>query len=148
MSGPRLMSEEEIADLSDQMDPNSAAKHREVYKVIEHAGEVEFQGQKAHKIRLVRKNGRESFEYYSMDSGLLIGQEMIQASQMGDIKVVAVMSDYKEFDGMKLPTKITQKVGPQEMVMTISEVSLNKVDDKVFKRPPAVEALVKAAKEG
>jgi hypothetical protein len=49
---------------------------------------------------------------------------------------------------MKVPTRMVQTVGPQQIIMTIDSVSLNKVDDKVFARPAAVEALVEAKKEG
>lgn len=147
MSGPRLMTAEQVADLGDQIDPNSAAKYRDRYHTIEHHGEVDFQGQKAHKIRLVRGDDREVIEYFSVESGLLIGQESLQNTEMGEIKVVAVMSDYKEFDGMKTPTKITQSIGPQQLVMTITAVKINAVDEGVFKRPAAVEALVKAQQE-
>ncbi|MCC5822422.1 MAG: outer membrane lipoprotein-sorting protein [Phycisphaerales bacterium] len=148
MSGPRLMTENELVDLREQADPNSAAKHRELYTVIEHAGEVDFHGQKAHKIRLVGKSERESFEFYSVESGMLIGQESVQSSPMGDLKVVTQLSDYKDFDGFKMPTRMIQNIGPQQIVMSISDVTLNKVDEKVFARPAAVQALIDAQKEG
>lgn len=148
MAGPSLMEDEQVSALADQIDPNSAAKHRELYQTIEHQGEVDFKGQKVHKIRLVRPDGRESIEYYAIESGLMVGQESTQPSQMGEMKIVSVMSEYKEFDGMKMPTRMVQLLGPQEMVMTIQSVKLNNVDPAVFKRPAAVEALVKAKKEG
>jgi hypothetical protein len=149
MSGPSLMDEEQINAMADQVDPNAAAKHRELYQTIEHQGEVDFQGQKAHKIRLVRaRGGLESTEYYSVDTGLMVGQESVQPSAMGEVKVLAIMSDYKEFDGMKMPTRIQQNIGPNQMVMTIDSIKLNGVDPAVFNRPAAVEALVKAKQEG
>lgn len=148
MSGPSLMDEEQIKAMSDQVDPNSAAKYRERYPTIEHQGEADFKGQKVHKIRLVSPEGRESIEYYSIDTGLMVGQESTQPSQMGEIKVVSTMSDYKEFGGMKMPTRIVQSLGAQEMIMTIESVTLNNVDPSVFKRPAAVEALIEAKKEG
>ena len=147
MSGPRLMTDEEIVDLKAQSDPSSITNYRENYTTIEHQGEVEFDGKKAVKIRLVRDSGRESFEFYSPETGLMIGTEGVQPSPMGDIKVTSVLSDYKEFDGMKMPTKTTSSMGPQQMIMTISKVELNKVEDSAFKRPPAVEALIEASKE-
>jgi hypothetical protein len=147
MSGPRLMTEDEIADLKTQADPAAAANHRAKFSTIEHQGEVEFDGKKAVKIRLVREDGRESFEYYSTETGLMIGSEGIQASPMGELKVVSVLGDYKEFDGMRMATKTTTSMGPQQMVMTITKVELNKVDPSAFTRPAAVEALVKATEE-
>lgn len=147
MSGPRLMTEEEVSDLKNQADPSAIVNYRENYTTIEHQGEVEFDGKKAAKIRLVREGGRESFEYYSTDTGLMVGTEGLQASPMGEIKITSVLSDYKEFGGMKMPTKTTTSMGPQQMIMTISKVELNKVEDSAFKRPAAVEALVEASKE-
>lgn len=148
MSGPRLMTEEEVSDLKTQADPAAAVNYRETYTTIEHQGEAEFDGKKTVKIRLVREGGRESFEYYSTETGLMVGSEGIQASPMGEIKISSVLSDYKDFGGMKMPTKTTTSMGPQQMVLTISKVELNKVEDSAFKRPPAVEALVEASKEG
>lgn len=146
MNGPRLMTEEEISDMGSQADPNAAVKYRENYPTIEHAGEVDFNGQKANKIRLVRPNGRESFEFYAIDSGLMIGQESVQASQMGEIKIVTFLDDYKEFDGMMAPTTMTQNFGPQKLIMKITNMEINNVDDAVFARPAAVEQLVAAKK--
>jgi hypothetical protein len=147
MQGPRLLTEEEISDLKEQADPNSVAKYRENYDVISYAGEVQFNGQKAHKINLTRPNGRESTEYYSVESGLLIGQEAVQASPMGEIKITTNLSDYKEYGGMKLPTKMVQNIGPQQIVMTITGVSMNSVEPEVFERPAAVQALVEATEK-
>lgn len=148
MQGPRLMTEEEIANLSEQADPNSAVKHREIYNVIAYSGTVDFNGQKAHKIELTRPNGRESVEFYSVDSGLLIGQEAVQASPMGNIKITTNLSDYKEFGGMQMPTRMVQNIGPQQIVMTITGVTVNNVDEARFARPAAIEALVEAKKGG
>lgn len=147
MQGPRLLTEEEISDLAEQADPNSATKHREIYRVIEYAGETQFNGEKTHKLHLVRPNGRESTEYYSVSSGLLIGQESVQASPMGEIKITTNLNEYKEFNGMKVPTKMVQNIGPQKIVITITGVTINKVDPAVFERPAAVEALIAATKK-
>mgnify|MGYP003632967463 CR=1 FL=1 len=147
MQGPRLLTEEEVSDLAEQADPNSAAKHREIYDVISYAGEVQFSGQKAHKISLTRPNGRESTEFYSVESGMLIGQEAVQASPMGEIKITTNLSDYKEFGGMKMPTKMVQNIGPQQIVMTITDATINNVDNTVFERPAAVQALVEATEQ-
>lgn len=146
MNGPRLMTDEEISDMGSQADPNAAVKYRENYATIEHAGEVDFNGQKANKIRLVRANGRESFEFYALDTGLMIGQESVQASPMGEIKIVTFLGDYKEFGGMKAPTTMTQNFGPQKLIMKITSMEINSVDDAVFTRPAAVDQLVKAKK--
>lgn len=144
MNGPRLMSEKEVVQLADQADPAIALKYKQTYPTIEYAGETDFNGQRAHKIRLVRDNGKESFEYYSVDSGMMIGQENVQASPMGEIRVVTSLEDYKEFGGMKVPTTMIQQVGPQKIIITITSMEMNTVSPDAFERPDAVQALVEA----
>ncbi len=148
LSGPRLTPEEELDAIIRQSDPHIAAKHRETYTTIEYQGEQDFEGQKAHKIRLVGPSGEESTEYYSVATGLQIGMDAIQSTPAGEMRVITTLSDYKEFEGLKMPTKVVQALGPQRMVTTINSITLNKVDPAVFNRPAAIEALIKAQNPG
>ena len=46
---------------------------------------------------------------------------------MGDIEINAVVSDYKEFNGVKMPTKMAQSQAGQDIVMTFSDIKFNTV---------------------
>ncbi|MFK7883166.1 MAG: hypothetical protein AB8F26_03150 [Phycisphaerales bacterium] len=148
MSGPRLMTDEEIAGIADQTDPTAALKYRELYPMIEYAGETNFEGSKAHKIKMVDETGKVQYQFYNISTGLMVGQESTEASPMGELNVIAVMSEYKEFGGMKMPTKIVQKMGPQQVIMEIKTAEMNNVDDSAFELPAAIQALVEASKDG
>ena len=58
------------------------------------------------------------------------------------------MREYKELGGVMQPTKMVQKAGPQEFVITISEANYDEIDASVFELPDAVKALVKAKSDG
>jgi hypothetical protein len=148
MGGPRLMTDEETKALKEQADPTIAMKYRERYPTIEYAGESNFEGKKAHKIRLVDADGEEQYEFFDIASSFMVGQEGVQSTPMGDINMITVMSDYKEFGGMQMPTKITQKIGPQEVIITIKTAEMNTVEDGAFELPAAIQALVKAQDDG
>lgn len=148
MGGPRLMTDEEVAALSEQADPTAAIKYRELYPTIEYAGETNFEGDKVHKIRMVDKDGTEQYQFFAVSSGLMVGSESTQPSPMGEINVISVMSEYKEFGGMKMPTKIVQKMGPQEVIMQVTAAEMNNVEDSAFELPAAIKALVEAKKDG
>ena len=74
-------------------------------------------------------------------SGLLVGSISHQHMQMGEVTADIVMSDYKEFDGLKLPTRMTMTMGPQQVVTTIKSVTHEPIADSVFALPPEIRAL-------
>ena len=148
LQGPRLMSDEEADAIKDQADPAAQVKFREQYPTIAYKGETTFEGKNAHHIHLIDKDGDESNQYYSIDSGMLLGTTGVQPSQMGDLEITTVLSEYKEFGGMQMATKMVQKFGPQEVIITIDSVEVNSVDDSVFTPPAAIKALIEAQKEG
>ena len=147
MSGPRLLPEDEAEALREETNPASRLNYKNDHKVIEHAGEVEFDGQQAHKIRFVDNDDKESFEYYSIEKGYMIGMEAKVPTQMGELQMTSYMREYKDMGGALQPTKLVQKAGPQEFVITINEVSYDEIDPSVFELPEAVKALVKAQKK-
>lgn len=147
LNGPRLMTEEELKSLKEQADPASSIKYREQYPTIEYAGDATFEGAETDKIRLVDTDGNESFQYYAKSDGMLVGSSGVEPTPMGDINVTSVMSDYKEFGGMKVATKMVQKIGPQQIIVTIGSIEVNGVDDSAFVMPEEVKALVEASKK-
>lgn len=147
MNGPRLLPEEEAVALRKEADVTSRLRFKEEFPVIEFKGEVDFDGQKTNKVRLVDTDDVERFEYYSVESGLLVGTEAKVPSAMGEVQTTSFMRNYKDMGGVKQPTKIVQKVGPQEFEVNITETSYDKFDESVFEMPTAVKALVEASKK-
>ncbi len=77
----------------------------------------------------------------------MIGMEAKVPTQMGEIQMTSYMREYKEMGGVLQPTKMVQKAGPQEFVITVSEVSYDKIYADVFELPDAIKALVEAQKK-
>jgi len=147
MGGPRLIPDDEAKDLHQQADLGYRLNFRENYKSIEFVEDTEFDGQNAHKIRLVDHDDQESIEYYSVESKLQIGSEVTSKTQMGQISIVTTIRDYKELDGLTQPTSMIQKIGPNEVDITFDTVSHDKIDDTVFELPDAIKGLIKATNE-
>ncbi len=146
MGGPRILPPEEAKEIIKEADLHKALNFRENNKVIEYLEETEFEGQAAHKLRMVDNDGTESIEYYSVETGLALGSENEVDSPMGKITTTTVLKDYKEFDGYLQPTTMIQKMGPTEILFTFDSAEYNKVDDSVFAFPAAIEALIEATK--
>ncbi len=148
MGGPKLLDEEQAQALLDQSDPQIALKYADRYSAITYAGEAEFDGKDVHQIDYVSiDNGRESTEFYSIETGLLVGSTIVTPSEMGDITITSTINEYAEFDGVMVPTKLTQKMATMSFVITVDSAEFNKVDKSVFEYPAAIKALIEASKE-
>jgi hypothetical protein len=104
---------------------------------------TDFEGQRCYKVKITHKDDSEAMIYFDSASGLRAGQSQ-SAKMMGqDMQSTMVMSDYKDFGGIKMPTKRIQRLPMAEVVMNITSVEFDKVDPSTFALPDAVKALVK-----
>lgn len=148
MGGPKLIEGDQLATLIEQSDPQASLKYKDLYSEISYAGETEFDGQKTHKIEYVnKKTARPSTEYYSVETGMLVGSVAVTDSEMGEITVTTTINEYKDFGGVKMPSKSTQKMGAMAMTMSTNSADFNDVDMSVFEYPKAIKALIEASKE-
>lgn len=71
--------------------------------------------------------------YYSVKTGLKIGE--IQKQKMGpqEMEVPTYYSDYKDVNGVKLPYTIKQTMMGQEIEMKVNSYSVNQAKDEDFK---------------
>ena len=107
---------------------------------------TEFEGQPAYKVKVLTKWDEEYFEFYSVESGLLVGTIRTQESPMGGVEAVSVMSDYRDFGGVMVATNIVQRVMGMEQIMTVDDIVYDGVDPTVFALPDEIKTLLSAQK--
>lgn len=148
LAGPRVKSGEEKALAEREAMLAKDLKWRDVYKA-ELAGEDTVDGAACYKIVLTPKDGgRPETRFYDKQTGLLTKATLVAATQMGDLPVETLAYDYKEFGGLKVPTRVVTKLAGQEMTVTISTVDLNKeIPASRFDLPPDIKALVDKQKK-
>ncbi len=145
MTGARLAEGEELANrreassFSESFGLFDPAK----FTAMEVVEKTQYAGEEAYKLKLERKVGRPSMEFFSVATGLRIGSQTTAVSPMGDLEISTVIGDYKQFGAVKLPTKLSISQGGQDIVMVFSDVKFNEVKDDAFALPEAVKALVK-----
>lgn len=122
--------------LSEYYDP-SRIKSAETVEV------TDFEGQRCYKVKIVHKDDSEALVYLDSATGLRAGQTLTQKMNGQEVPITLVMSDYKEFGGVKLPMKRVQKLPGADVVMQVQTVEFDKVDPSAFALPDAVKALVK-----
>lgn len=141
MGGPRIVTGTEAATIVDGANLNAMMRLPELFSATEVLGDEQIAGEAATCLKLTWKSSRVTTECYSKSSGLLLETRTKQSSQMGEIDVVANLSDYRDIDGIKVPHKMTQSLMGMQQTMTTTSVSFGKQDPKAFELPPEIKAL-------
>ncbi len=102
---PTLMDSAQTADLRGQADFFGDYYDPTRVKSAETVDISDFEGQRCYKVKIVHKDNSESLIYLDSASGLRAGQ-VETAKMMGQVmQRTLVMSGYKDFGGVKMPTK-------------------------------------------
>ncbi|MDJ0836085.1 MAG: insulinase family protein [Acidobacteriota bacterium] len=97
-------------------------------------GVEQVDGKDVYHLEVHQKNGDIVHRWYDAESGLLVRTESTLKSPMGEVKQVAVVSDYREVEGIKVPFARTITRGPQSFEMLVEKITVNqKLDDSHFK---------------
>ena len=142
-TGPMLLEGKQKTQIEEQADFLSVLHDSTNYKSMETVDRLQFDGKDCYKLQLVKKSGSESTEFYEAANGLLAGVISSQESPLGPMMVTNLMNQYQKYGSLKLPSKMTQKIGPLEQVMSVSSVEFNTVKDSVFDVPAEVKGLIK-----
>jgi len=140
MEGTMLEQARQQADFYGQLHPERYVASSETVE------RTDFEGKPCYKLRVVTKWDEEYFELYDEATGLLAGTIRTQETPMGGVEAVTVYGDYRDFDGVTLPTQMIQRVMGMEQVMTTDSVEWDTVDPAVFALPDQIKALLEAQK--
>ncbi len=143
LTGPMLLQGKSLEQTKADADFDAVFHPDTQFKTLETVEKTTFEGRPAYKIRAVRTTGDEDFEYYDTENGLMLGAVVTRESPMGPVKATHVAADYKDFGGVKIATRIIQRLMGTEQVITIADVEFDKVDRSAFVPPPAIQALTK-----
>jgi Domain of unknown function (DUF4412)/Protein of unknown function (DUF620) len=142
MTGPRVLSEgAELKQVLDNaqfdrsLDPSASSTSMTT------VGERTVEGRACWDVKIVSTNGIESTNCFDKETWLLVATRSRQVSQQGEIEVDAVVSDYKEFDGVKIPTRMVSSMMGQQVVMTVKSVSHAPIPASRFELPAEIRAL-------
>ena len=142
MAGPQLMEGAELEHMAERTRLAATLRDPELVLERETVDEVEVDGRPCYRVRLVWASGRESFDCYSTETGRLIRSEDVQVSEMGEVPTITEFSDYREFRGMVLPTRIVQRTMGMEQVMEITSVTVDDADADDLTPPAQIRTLL------
>jgi hypothetical protein len=141
MQGPRIKSGRELDTVREESSFGMSSRQGPNVVSAETIEKTEMNGEPCYKVKIAWKSGRETFDCYSVASGLLVASVGKQESAMGTVEVTNLLSDYKDFGGQKIATRLTQQVMGQEQVIRINAVAYDVADTTTFAMPAAIKAL-------
>jgi hypothetical protein len=143
MEGPRVMQDREKAQAADNAEFESVLRDVSYFKSVETVERTTVAGRDCYKVRLVWKSDRETFDCYSPETGLLVASMGEHQSSMGAVETVTLYDDYREFEGVKVATKVSVQLMGMEQVLTMREFRFTDVPASTFELPAEIRALVR-----
>ncbi len=150
MGGPRLIENDELAQLRRSSYFSSETDWNALYKSIECVGTATINNKQCYEVRLTPKDeGMPIRSYYDKESGLLVKTVMTVKNPMGEIEIESFPSDYREVDGILMPHKNRQRMmGSIEMTMVMDKIEQNiEFPEDRFEPPAEIKALLEQAKK-
>lgn len=141
MQGPRILDGAELEQTVRQSDFDANLRFDHLFPTMETVERAEMAGRPCYRVRMVAANGDESFGCFDTETKLLLGMTSRMESEMGVVESTTLFSDYRDFGGVKLPTRTTVSVMGQEMVMTVKEMDTNAIPADRFALPAEIQAL-------
>jgi hypothetical protein len=141
MNGPRLLDGAELAQRLDMSSFDNGMDYARAFPKMETIGEKTVAGKPCWNVRLTGERGTVEEACFDKESGLLVATHGTRTSRMGEVTVDATYSEYKEFDGVRIPTVTNLSQGGQSLVITVKALSHAAVPDSTFAPPAEVKAL-------
>jgi hypothetical protein len=142
MQGPRLMTGKELDAVREEASFGTSSRMGPNVVSAETVERAQMNGEACYKVKVVWKSGRETFDCYSVATGLLVATVGKQESPMGTVEITNLVGDYKDFGGQKIATRLTQQAMGQEQVLVLTSVEYDAAPDSTFRMPAAIKALV------
>ena len=143
MEGPRLLTGAELLQAQDEADFDSHLRPEARIASATTVEKTTFGGDECYKVKLVWKTGRETYDCFSVATGLLVASQGKTESSMGTMESTIIYSDVKEFDGIKIPTRLATQMMGAEQIIILKQIHFNTVPETVFDPPAEVKALIK-----
>jgi hypothetical protein len=125
LQGARILSGAEKSMALREAIFNGDLQWKTLYPKAELKGVVKFAEQDCYQVVLTATDGQAQTRYYTTKELLPIGLEMVAPSQMGDVAVKVVSSDWRDEGGFKFPHKVSRLEGPQTIEITMDKVETN-----------------------
>lgn len=143
--GPRILEGKERAKLIESTHPDAVRRLDSFVSHMETSGLAEYDGKACHKVQIQWRSGRESWDCYGVDDGLLLAQGGLESSPMGEIESVSVVKEYGVLNGLRMPVVTEVRAMGQVQQIRTTDFDPTAPDPAVFELPAPIKALAEQA---
>ena len=144
MQGPSLIEGSMLEELKKSSDMYKDLDPSKIWTKAETKGAVNFGGIPCYEIAVTGGPGDGAL-YYEIQTGLTRGMMLTVETPMGKMPSTTMMSDYKEFDGVKIATRTDVEAMNMKQILVVDSVDYKSIDPAIFNLPPEIKALVSGA---
>ncbi|MGD1048495.1 MAG: hypothetical protein ABR899_07080 [Candidatus Krumholzibacteriaceae bacterium] len=142
MQGARVLEGKELNEAMREAAFEGLVYWRSQHDSVGLAGVDTVAGSPCYKVVMKAPGAKPRTLFFDQKSGLLVKTTNTVSSQMGEVTVEALISDYRKVGDLLGAFKTTIKVMGQERVMTVSNVEYNTaIPDTVFTVPADIQKL-------
>jgi len=141
LQGARLMTPKELETMAREADYMKDVDPLKRFDSVETTGEGTIGGFDCWKVK-AKKGEDVTTLWFEKSSGLTRGAAMTIETQLGKMPVTTIFTEYKEFDGIKLPIRTEVMQAGTKIVTAYDVVTFDTVDATAFDLPTEVKALL------
>lgn len=130
-AGPQPMPPEQAKNLAEPAANGASFLDPTRFTKADVVGKETFDGQECYKLVTTSKSGQVATDYFSVATGLRVGQ--VATTAVGEQKIL--YKEYKEFEGKKVPSKVVQVTPQGDVVINVTSVTFGAPDAAMFKSP-------------
>jgi hypothetical protein len=146
IQGARIKDGSEKADALRDGTFNATLFWQKLYAKIETTGSEKVGDHDCYKVVFTPAEGSPNTEYFDKQSGLLIKTASTRKTSMGEISSEVFSEDYRKEGEILAPHKMVNKIGPQEVQITVKSLEFDTdLPKDRFDPPEEVKALLKKA---
>ena len=144
IAGPRVLKGEEAKQLMEEANMKKTYQPQSYYKEMKCVGVEEIDGDRCYKIELTKPNGSLQTDFYSVESKLLVKSIAEVVTNMGEMKISAQASDYRDVGGVKMPFKMEQLLpNGISQIIEMDKVQFNvEIPEDAFVLPSEIKELL------
>lgn len=143
MSGARLLAGAEGETAAEEADPEAALRVSANIVSSETVEKTNMNNADCYKVKHTWKSGRVTHDCFGVSDGLIVASIVKQTSQMGELEVTQLLSEYKDFGGVKRATVTTVQMMGQEIKTTVTAWEWDTVKPEEMEPPADIKALLK-----
>jgi hypothetical protein len=140
-SGARVLTGEALADTKRSADFLGEANYKDRYTEIKTVGREKLEGRDVFAVEGTTPSGRKRMLYFDAEKGLLIGIKSLSPDKRPELDSLVLLGEYKQFGAVMQPTRIVQRIGPDETVTVFTSIDANVAPMRSVEPPDEIRNL-------